>query len=187
MFMWLRRLFAVREEAPVLPGEAPPEAPPAWAGSVLDAVQKSSRALARLTLQVEDLDRKLEGGLAELRGSLSSPKGSAAGTSPGDEPRWDELLDALDLLDEAARVADPAMAPGLKGVGARLEAFLAGSGLTRLVPIGQPPDGRVFRVVGAQPHPGFADGVVVRIVRAAVLRGEHVVREGEAITVRNQP
>ncbi|WP_224244909.1 nucleotide exchange factor GrpE [Hyalangium gracile] len=152
---------------------------------MLDATQKSARVLARLSLQAEDLDRKLEGGLAELRGSLSSLESARPGQDSKAEAGWDELLDAMDLLDEAVRVADSALAPGLAGVASRLERFLALRGLTRLVPLGHPPDGRVFRVVGTQPHSDLADGAVVRVVRAAVLRGEHLVREGEAITVRN--
>ncbi|MDC0713145.1 nucleotide exchange factor GrpE [Stigmatella sp. ncwal1] len=154
-------------------------------GTLLDAVQKSSRAHARLTLQVEDLERKLEGGLSEMRGTLQSLKATGPGRPPASEPHWDVVLDALDLLDEAVRVASPELAPGLAGVAARLENFLVSSGLTRLVPAGHPADGRVFRVVGTEPHVGLPEGAVVRVVRAAVLRGDRLVREGEAITVRN--
>ncbi len=82
-------------------------------------------------------------------------------------------------------MADVALASGLAGVVARLERFLAYSGLTRLAPIGHPPDGRLFRIVGTQPHNSIPEGIVVRVVRAAVLRGEHLVREGQVITVRN--
>ncbi|WP_158502048.1 nucleotide exchange factor GrpE [Vitiosangium sp. GDMCC 1.1324] len=138
-------------------------------------------------LHVEDLERKLEGGLAELRGSLSSLRGATLGNSSGGEPRWDELLDAMDLLEEASRVADAGLASGLMGVVARLERFLAHSGLTRLAPIGHVPDGRLFRIVGTQPHPSFAEGAIARVVRAAALRGDHRIREGEVIIVRNTP
>jgi hypothetical protein len=140
-----------------------------------------------VALQVEDLDRKLEGGLAEWRGALSSMKSSFSGVPTGAGARWDELLDALDLLDEAVRLADPMLAPGLAGVTERLGRFLAHAGLTRLALLGHPPDGRLFRIVGTQPHPSLAEGVIARVVRAAVLQGEHLVREGEAITVRNPP
>jgi hypothetical protein len=150
-------------------------------------VQKSSRAQARLALQVEDLDRKLEGGLAEWRSSLAAQKGDAPGVAPGTELCWDELLDSRDLLEEAARLADPVLASGLAGVTGRLDRFLSQAGLRRLAPVGHPPDGRFFRVVGTQPHPSLSDGAISRVVRAAVLRGEHLMREGEAITVRNQP
>jgi hypothetical protein len=150
-----------------------------------EALQKSARTQARLTLQVEDLDRKLEGGLAELRSSLSSRKGTVPGVPFEAEPRWNELLDALDLLEEAIRLADQASASGLVGVKSRLVSFLERSGLTRMAPLGQPPDGRFFRVVGTEAHPSLAEGAVVRIVRAAVLREGHLLREGEAITVRN--
>jgi molecular chaperone GrpE (heat shock protein) len=185
MFIWLRRLLAARKQAPRLPEDVlPGGSPPAWAGALLEAVQKSSRAQARLALHVEDLDRKLEGGLAELRGALSSQQRGAVAPA---ESRWDELLDALDLLDESAHVADSALAPGLAGVAARLERFLGASGLTRLAPLGHPPDGRLFRVVGTQPHSHLPEGAIARVVRAAALRGEQLVREGEVITVRNSP
>jgi len=188
MFLWLRRLFAAPALAPGLPGHGlPAESPPAWATALLEAVQKSARAQARLALQVEDLERKLEGGLAEWRGSLSAQKGDAPGVAPGTELHWDELLDARDLLEEAARVADPVLASGLAGVMERLDRFLSRAGLRRLASLGHPPDGRFFRVVGTQPHPNLAEGAISRVVRAAVLRGEHLVREGEAITVRNLP
>jgi molecular chaperone GrpE (heat shock protein) len=186
MLTWLRKLFSSRPEVPELPSETPLEGPPpAWAAGLAEAFQKSARTQARLTLLVEDLDRKLEGGLAELRNSLSSRKGTAPGVPVEAEPRWNELLDALDLLEEAIRLADPASASGLAGVKSRLVSFLERSGLTRMAPLGQPPDGRFFRVVGTEPHPRFEEGAVVRIVRAAVLREGHLLREGEAITVRN--
>ncbi|MFY0566373.1 nucleotide exchange factor GrpE [Archangium lansingense] len=175
---------------PGLPGTTlPAESPPTWGTTLLDAVQKSSRAQARLSLRVEDLERKLEGGLAELRGSLSSLRGATSGnSSSGSEPPWDDLLDALDLLEEASRVAaDEALASGLMGVAARLERFVTASGLTRLASIGHIPDGRLFRIVGTQPHPSFAEGAIARVVRAAALRGERLIREGEAIIVRNTP
>jgi hypothetical protein len=186
MLRWLRRRFSSHPEVPELPGEtAPEESPPAWAAALAESLQRSARAQARLALQVEDLDRKLEGGLAELRGALASRKGAAPGLPPEPEPRWSELLDALDLLEEATRLAAPESASGLAGVMSRLVGFLEHSGLTRLSPVGQPPDGRLFRVVGTEPHPTLPEGAVARLVRAAVLRGGHLLREGEAITVRN--
>jgi molecular chaperone GrpE (heat shock protein) len=190
MFTWLRRLFIGRSGVPGLPGATQPaESPPPWATLLLDAVQKSSRAQARLSLHVEDLERKLEGGLAELRGSLSSLRSATtSGNSSGSEPPWDEFLDALDLLEEASRVAaDAALASGLLGVAARLDRFLTASGITRLASIGHIPDGRLFRIVGTQPHPSFAEGAIARVVRAAAQRGERLIREGEAIIVRNTP
>jgi GrpE protein len=189
MFTWLRRLFIGCSGVPGLPGTTlPAESPPTWGTLLLDAVQKSSRAQSRLALHVEDLERKLEGGLAELRGSLSSLRGATSGNPSGSEPPWDELLDALDLLEEASRVAaDAALASGLMGVAARIERFLTSSGITRLASIGHIPDGRLFRIVGTQPHPSFAEGAIALVVRAAALRGERLIREGEAIIVRNTP
>jgi molecular chaperone GrpE (heat shock protein) len=187
--MWLRRLLKKRLEVPELPAETGlTGALPAWAAALADAAQKSARAQARLTLQVEDLERKLEGGLAELRNALGVlQKGLASGAHAGGAPPWDELLDALDLLDEAIRLVDPAFVPGLMGVVARLGSFLSHAGLTRLAPLGHPPDGRLFRVVGTEPHSSLVEGSIARVVRAAVLQGEHLLREGEAITVRNSP
>ncbi|WNG56894.1 nucleotide exchange factor GrpE [Archangium gephyra] len=189
MLTLLRRLFIGRSGVHELPGATPPaESPPTWGTLLLDTVQKSSRAQARLALHVEDLERKLEGGLAELRGSLSSLRGATSGNPSGREPPWDELLDALDLLEEASRVAaDAALASGLMGVAARLERFLTSSGITRMTSIGHIPDGRLFRIVGTQPHPSFAEGAIARVVRAAALRGERLIREGEALIVRNTP
>jgi molecular chaperone GrpE (heat shock protein) len=188
MFHWLRRLLGSRSRAPGLSGQGlPAESPPAWATPLLEAVQKSSRAQARLALQVEELERKLEGGFTEWRDSLAAQKAAAPGAAPDTELRWEELLDSRDLLEEAARLSDPFLASGLVGVTDRLDRFLAQAGLRRLAPVGQPPDGRLFRVVGTQPNPSLSDGVIARVIRAAVLRGEHLVREGEAITVRNQP
>lgn len=185
MFTWLRRCFFSRPKVPELPGEKAIEEPPVWTAGLVDALQKSARAQARLSLQVEDLDRKLEGGLAELRSSLSLRRGTVPGVTSGTELRWNELLDALDLLDEAIRMVEPASASGLAGVKTRLIHFLESSGLTRLTPLGQPLDGRLFRVVGTESHPSLTEGSVVRLVRAAVLREGHLLREGEAITVRN--
>jgi molecular chaperone GrpE (heat shock protein) len=187
MFTWLRRRFSSRPQVPELPGEEALAEPPVWAAGLAEVLQRSARAQARLALQVEDLDRKLEGGLAELRSSLSLRKGTAPGVSSGAEPRWSDLLDALDLLDEAIRLVDPASASGLAGVKTRLMSFLEHSGLTRLAPLGQPLDGHLFRVVGTEAHPSLAEGAVVRLVRAAVLREGHLLREGEVITVRNPP
>lgn len=171
LFTWLRRLFIRRSGVPGLPeATLPAEPPPAWASLLLDAIQKSSRSQTRLALQVEDLEHKLEGGLAELRGSLSSLRDAAPGNPSGREPPWDELLDALDLLEEASRVAaDAALASGILGVAARIERFLTSFRITRLTSLGHLPDGRLFRIVGTQPHPHFAEGAMARVVRAAAL------------------
>ena len=49
---------------------------------------------------------------------------------------------------------------------------------------GEAPDGRLFRVVGAEPSAALPEGVVARVVRAAVLRGDEILREGEVIVTR---
>jgi hypothetical protein len=191
MLTWFRRLFSTRPEVPrfteaMPPPEPLPEPPPGWAYSLIEAIQRSSRVQARLSLQVEDVERKLEGGLSDLRGTLFSRQGAAPSPSEvEEEPRWGELLDAMDLLEEATRVADTAHAPGLAGVVARLEVFLVHAGLKRLAPLGELPDGRLFRIVGNQSHATLPEGSIARVIRAAVVRGEQLIREGEAITVRN--
>jgi hypothetical protein len=53
--------------------------------------------------------------------------------------------------------------------------------------VGIAPDGRHFRVVGVQPQPGDPEGLIARVVRAAVLQGEQVVREGEVLVTRSTP
>jgi molecular chaperone GrpE (heat shock protein) len=102
--------------------------------------------------------------------------------------RWDDLLDALDLLDEAIRSIDGAQgreaAEGLRGIAARLERLLTQSGLVRVRAPDRLTDGKLFRVVGTEQVPELADGAIARLVRAAVLEGDRVVREGEVIINR---
>jgi molecular chaperone GrpE (heat shock protein) len=92
------------------------------------------------------------------------------------------LLDAADLLDDAARLSpSPDHAEGLAGIRERLEQFLSEAGLRRVARLDGPLDPRHFRVVGRED-----DGVRPRVVRAAILEGERLVREGEVILERER-
>jgi molecular chaperone GrpE (heat shock protein) len=145
---------------------------------ILEAIQKASRIQARLGARLEALEGKIEGGFTDLRTAVA---GQAAATRSN--VRWDDLLDALDLLEEAIRSIDRAQgheaAEGLRGIASRLDRFLAQSGLVRVSAPARLTDGKLFRVVGTEQLPDLADGAIARLVRAAVLDGERVVREGE--------
>ena len=176
---FLKRLF--HREAPA----SPPFVAPAVADpEVLEQLQKLSRASARTALRLEDLEKKLEGGFADLRSQLSAPK-------VADQPRPEELFDALDALDEAcvnARALQPELAEGLERVARRVEEVTLKQAWVRVRPHGQPPDGRLFKVVGAVQTPDLADGLVARVVRAAITsRDGATVRQGEVITSRKDP
>jgi molecular chaperone GrpE (heat shock protein) len=148
---------------------------------ILDGLQKLTRVQAKLAMRVEELDSKLEGGFTDLRAGLEEVRPASA-----DDLDWAELLDALDLLAEAARQASaqPALSEGLAAVIARIDRFLSQAGIERLAVSGEAPDGRLFRVVGAETSAALPEGVVARVVRAAVLRGDEILREGEVIVSR---
>jgi molecular chaperone GrpE (heat shock protein) len=148
-----------------------------------DVLQKIARVQAKQGLRLDELDSKIEEGFADLRAQIGDSRPPTA----ADEITWDELLDAPDALEEAARLAEqesPAVASGLREVVARIERFLSGVGISRRAAAGGSSDGHLFRVVGAEPSAGLPDGVVARVVRAAVVRGEEILREGEVIVAR---
>jgi len=192
---WMSWLFPRRAAlAPASPArdeadgpDAPPdEPPPAWAQELIEALLRSARAQAKLGLRVEEIERKVEGGFADLRGQVQL----AAAPKREERERRDELFDAMDLLDEAIRAADDggqgALGDGLRGVQARLDRFLAQSQLRRLALLGEPPDGRRQRVVGTAAEPQLSEGAVVRVVRATIVRGDELVREGEVLVNRRE-
>jgi molecular chaperone GrpE (heat shock protein) len=150
---------------------------------IVEASRKSARAQTKLALKVEELERKVEAGFAELRSSArrSGPEDHA----PGDHA---DLFDALDLLDEAAAAVQEGrlegVAEGLRGIGARLEHALRCARLSRLAPLGTRPDGARFRVVGTEEHAAYPEGAIVRVVRAAIVSGDSLVREGEVLVNR---
>ena len=173
---WLDRLL--RRATPIEPAPPPAAAPPAPEedSKLLEAAQKSARAVAKLGLKLDGLEAKLEGGFADLRGQLANaPRGGASAP----RPPFELLFDAADLLDAAAQDSSPEAAAGLAGIRARVERFLAEAGLQRVGRVEGELDPRLFRVVGAAP---LAQGTPrVRVVRAAVLEGGRLVREGEAL------
>src|SRR5262245_33673979 len=138
MISWMRRLFSEREQ-----GASPPPAPaPERDAEILETIQKSSRAQARLAARIDAIESKLEGGFTDLRAAV-------AGAAPARTSiRWDDLLDAMDLLDEAihavGNMAGREAADGLRGIGSRLDRFLAQSGLARLSVPERLDDGRRF-------------------------------------------
>jgi molecular chaperone GrpE (heat shock protein) len=142
----------------------------------LDIVRKSSRAQARIGIRIDEIERR-----------MGAPAEPAQRTEP--PPRWDALWDAMDVLDLAiAGIAPDAsgaeLRTGLTGVATRLHGFLAEHGMSREVPRGIAPDGRVVRVVGTEDVADVAEGAVIRVVRAPVIAGDRVLREGEVITCR---
>lgn len=188
---WLARLFGKTQGAPpVAPGgDGAPDAGPPNA-QLIETVQKLARVQARMSARLEELDGKLEAGFMDVRALLAQQPDAQA-----DDLDWDDLLDAMDTLDEAvAQTATgaPEIAGGLRGVLVRLERFAAQAKIERHLPIEGAPDARLFRVVGTVngAAEGAADGArsgrpeVARVVRAAVVRGEEVIREGEVIVKR---
>lgn len=186
MFAWLKKLF--RRSPP--PDEAPPpwaqelleefdpDRKPPWAEELGEAVQRAARAQGKTGLRLEQIEQKLDDGLGEIKQQLGVLVPAT---------RWDDLLDAMDLLEEARRgleFDEPEVAAGLGGVLTRLEKHLGQSGLTRHSDRHQSPDGRRFRVVGTEEDHNLPDGVVTRVVRAAVTRGDKLVREGAVLTNR---
>lgn len=181
---WFSRLFRTSPnpsqapEPPLLPAQ-----PPDWAVELLEAVRKLGRSQAKGAALVESLEVKLEGGFADLRSAIA-----AAPSAPAAVPAFDAVFDALDILDEARRSlkamgSDP-VERGLARVTERLEGHLADSGLSRRVVATMPLDGKVFRVVGTVQREDLPDGALAQVVRAAVVAGDRVVREGEILINR---
>jgi hypothetical protein len=176
MSIWSR--FFTKQN-PSLPVPETPSVPPPWVGDFLDALQKSGRVQARVQLSLEDLHGKVEAGFADLRAMPTSRNQNL--------PPTQELLDALDALDEAARIAhslEPTFAEGLTRLAERLARSTLGGHL-RLQPIGSQVDPARFRVVGTEPGTG-SNGLVTRVVRAAVIAPDgSLIREGEVFTTRS--
>ena len=170
---------------------------PVWAERLSAEVKRLGRAQGKLALQLEvweeSLGRRLDAVPALIAQKIpqQNTHAAAAHAPPEDDgTRWDALFDALDLLDEACnaleRRNETALAEGLRGVCMRLERLAADSGHERLTAIGTPLDGERFRAVGTDDQQDIEDGVVTQVVRAAVLRGGQLVREGEVIINRKE-
>lgn len=161
---------------------AEPEAPPPWAIELLESVQRAARAQGKAGLRLEQIEHKLDEGLVDLQRRL-------AALTPPPPPRWDDLLDAMDLLEQArATLAmdQPEAADGLDGVLGRLDRHLTQGGLMRhgAQTLSKEPDGTRVRIVGTEDRPELPEGVVTRIVRAAITRGDELIREGAVLTNR---
>jgi hypothetical protein len=91
----------------------------------------------------------------------------------------------MDLLDEGIRNAGQAsVSEGLRLVSLRLSTFLGRQGITRLAPEpGATVDGKRFRVVGSI-DAEQVEGSVARLVRAAVIQNQQLLREGELLVAR---
>jgi molecular chaperone GrpE (heat shock protein) len=170
MFAWLRR------RSPSLP---PPSEPtrPEWVDELLEASRKQARTSAKQAARSEGLLEQTSQELVALTQAVSKLNASAK----RDEPDYTELFDALDGLDMAQGLcAEPALSEGLSLVARRIERFCARQGYARSVTPGQKPRADWVRVVGVEPS-AMAAGCITRTVRAAVLCGDRVVREGEVI------
>lgn len=148
--------------------------------ALAEAVQKTARAQAKLSLKLDDIEGKLEAGLDDLRRvRTATPAG----------PDVDAVLDAMDLLEQAERTArregSAALADGIAGIGRRLGGFVEQQGLSRKGSVGEMVEARWFKVVGTEPAP-LPPGAITRVVRAAVLAGDAMVREGEAIVAAEE-
>ena len=172
---WLARLFG--KCTPVAENDGEPEETRLDAGDIVEALQKSARTQARQGLLLEEIESKLEAGFADLHRMVEK-----VGLSSEASLSFDDCFDAMDALEEAARLApEQAQAQGLRAVIDRLERFLKRAGFERRTATGETPDARQFRVVGTEASDVLAAGKALRIVRAAIIRQGKLVREGEVI------
>lgn len=155
--------------------------PPRWATDLAEHVHKMARSQAKGQVQAEGLERKVEAGFGDLRHAIDQLARAASGPADLD---WTPLLDALDSLAEAEALAtrcSDQLDSGLRAISGKLAAFAGQAALVRLGASGVPPDGRYFRVVGTQERLDVPPGQIVRIVRAAVVQGDRLVREGQCV------
>jgi molecular chaperone GrpE (heat shock protein) len=172
---WLARIF--RKQPPVAQGDGRALATDMGVADIAELSQKIARTQARQGLCLEEIESKLEAGFADLRRAID--KVGLAGDS---SLSFDEVFDAMDVLEEAVRLApDEAHAQGLRAVVDRLERFLKRAGFERQMAVGEMPDALRFRVVGTESSDTLAPGKALRIVRAAICRQGKLVREGEVI------
>lgn len=154
---------------------------PSWVDELLEALQKQSRAVVKQSARVE---AALTEQAARIEQLARAQEQARERTIVERAREYTPLFDALDALDEARRVAaDPHLRTGLSLVAERVHGFCAQAGFQRLELNGALPDARVCRVVGTEPGTGAPAGCVQRVVRAAVVHGERVIREGEVIVI----
>jgi molecular chaperone GrpE (heat shock protein) len=176
---WLSRWFRSRTHAAACADAEGEEETTSSAGVevIASMVQKVARVQARQGLRIEEIEAKIEAGFSDLRSSLATTGSTAeAGL------RFDDCFDAMDALDEAARVA-PSVdhAQGLHIVLGRLNDFIEHAGYRRDAAVGQTVDASRFRVIGTEVDDAKPAGAVVQVARAAVLRQGKLIREGEVI------
>ncbi len=182
MLRWLRSLTARSLPAPTaaaLPTRS--DEIVERSDEILEAIQKQTRAAAKQSARFEAAFGALEERLATLASKLEQ-RSLVTAQVVAPELNLDPVFDALDGLDAARTLAhDPHLAEGLQRVADRLEQLCEQHGYRRLSGVGMAPDPRVMRVVGTDPRCDLPRGVVSRVVRAALLRGDRVVREGNVI------
>jgi molecular chaperone GrpE (heat shock protein) len=167
------------------PVDMPPaEVRPAWAGEILESLQKQTRSAAKQTARLEGLLGESSAQLQETHALVQALHESPAQREAA-QLVPEELFDALDALDEAATfVQEPNLSEGLQRVHARIASYCARLGYARLAAVGGEVDARTMRVVGAQTSPALPPGAIVRVVRAAIVAGNALVREGQVIVNR---
>lgn len=155
---------------------------------VLASMRKSARAQVRLAARLEELDAKLDARFADLRAAGRPPQAPPAPLRAmpvaGELPAGvEEILDALDALDEAKRALErtevTGVADGLRVVATKLTRALGRASIERIGEVGTPVDGRLLRVVGTEARDDLPEGAVTRVVRAAAVTNGRLVREGE--------
>jgi len=163
--------------------DSPPRPP--WVDEVLDALRRQARSALKASAGMEAALGQSAAELKALRAEVRKlAQLSAERATSADRPDFDPLFDALDALEQAVDVTrEPHQQAGLRRVMQRIEHFCALAGYRRVCGHGQAPDPGLMRVVGSEPVPGMAAGQVSRTVRAAIVRGQTLVREGEVVVV----
>jgi molecular chaperone GrpE (heat shock protein) len=143
-----------------------------------ETLRKMTRSLGRTALRVEEIERKLD----------AAPTSRDSATESADIGALFDALDLLDRMTQASRRASQGeVAVGLEGVSNRIARFLDSAGFTRIATLGVVPDGHLFKVVGTAQVEHATPGTIIEVVRAAIRRGDLVVREGEVITAAERP
>lgn len=177
MERWLDRLRRWASSA-TASAPAPTEGSVAGAPSELSALSEIVRKTARTVTRI---DARLD----DLRSSVSALESAA---ERDQEELLAPLMDALDALsaahDALAAGHSDGAATGLLAIQGQLEGVLERAGYRRHHQLGAPVDGRLQRVVGTVPAAAAADGSVARVVRAAITRGDRIVRGGEVIAAK---
>ena len=175
MLNWLRRRLS--PPAPVEPER------PTWVNELLEAVQKQSRGAVKQGARVEAALAEQADRITELGEMLEREAVGARELAQAElAEQYAPLFDALDALDEAGHlVEEPHLAAGLKLVGERVQGYCAQAGIRRIADTGRTPDARLFRIVGTESRPDMVGGAVSRVVRAAIVHADRVLREGAVI------